>query len=322
MVTEVRAITPLFWYDFLRSDVRFSKIDHIPDTVPKPMLRGLSAVSAGAGIGTGVGAGVSARPSKALPFGMIPPTERRWLPEQAANDPGIEGPGYETALHTVAVPGATEIVIRSLLDRRQYHDPDGEAQRLGISPAFWPLFGLLWPSSVRMATQLAQRPVRPTEKILEIGCGLALPSLVAHDRGADVTASDRHPLAPVFLQENLRLNRLPSSLKYRHGQWGGDEPAIRAPGHYEVLTDRFDLIIGSDLLYERDVAPVLARFIDQHARPAAEVWIVDANRGYRPLFSRCMLAYGFDVIESVNLTQDNDHHQPSAYRGKLLKYRR
>lgn len=230
--------------------------------------------------------------------------------------------GYETALHTVAVPGVPDLVIRSLLDRQQYHDPDGEAQRLGISPALWPLFGLLWPSSVRMAAHLAQRTVHPTEKILEIGCGLALPSLVAHGRGADVTASDRHPLAATFLQENLRLNRLPSSLKYRHGQWGRDERLIREPDDHEALSGRYDLIIGSDLLYERDVAPVLARFIGRHARPTAEAWIVDANRGYRPLFSRYMAVYGFELIESLNLTPDNGHHQPSPYKGKLLKYRR
>lgn len=236
---------------------------------------------------------------------------------------GITDPGYETVLHTVAVPDAAEFVIRSLQDRQQYHDPDGEAQRLGISPALWPLFGLLWPSSVHMAAHLARRPVHPMERILEIGCGLALPSLVAHYRGADVTASDHHPLTSTFLEENLRLNQLPPSLEYRHGQWGVNEPLIREQGDHKVLMGRYDLIIGSDLLYERDAAPVLARFIGQHAHSAAEVWIVDANRGYRPLFSRYMSVYGFEVVESLRLTQDHHHHHhPLPYKGRLLKYRR
>jgi len=46
--------------------------------------------------------------------------------------------------------------------------------------------------------------------MLEVGCGLALASLVCHRRGIDVTASDCHPLASRFLLDNLRLNGLPS----------------------------------------------------------------------------------------------------------------
>jgi methylase of polypeptide subunit release factors len=54
---------------------------------------------------------------------------------------------------------------------------------------------------------------------LELGCGLALASLVIHRRGGDVTASDCHPLTEAFLKENLRLNHLPP-MKYRTGNWG------------------------------------------------------------------------------------------------------
>ena len=99
-------------------------------------------------------------------------------------------------------------------------DPLGEAERIGISSAAWPLFGLVWPSGAHLAARLALRPVRLGERILEVGCGLALASLVGHRRGADVTASDRHPLAEHFLEENLRLNDL-APMKYRHGDWNG-----------------------------------------------------------------------------------------------------
>jgi hypothetical protein len=44
------------------------------------------------------------------------------------------------------------------------------------------------------------------KRILEVGAGLALASLVVHRRGGDITASDYHPLIPDFLKENLRLN--------------------------------------------------------------------------------------------------------------------
>ncbi len=107
-------------------------------------------------------------------------------------------PGYQTKRERVAIAGVDDLVIRSLLDRQQFFDPLGEADRLGISSAAWPLFGLLWPSGAQLAARMALRPVCSTERILEIGCGLALASLVGHRRGADVTASDYHPLAGAF----------------------------------------------------------------------------------------------------------------------------
>ncbi len=188
---------------------------------------------------------------------------------------------------------------------------------MGISSGAWPLFGLLWPSGAQLAARLAARPVRPGERILEIGCGLAVPSLVGHRRGADVTASDCHPLVPRFLTENLRLNGL-APMKYRHGHWSSPQP----PGDHDgvaALDGEFDLIIGSDVLYDRDASAVLAGFIARHAAPGAEVWIVDPERGNRAVFNRHMLALGF-VMHEERLDRPASAGS-ERYRGRLLFYR-
>jgi len=99
-------------------------------------------------------------------------------------------PGYLTKQDPIAVTGVALLNIRSLLDRQQFADPFGDAERLGISSAAWPLFGLLWPSGALLAAHLALRPVGD-ERILEIGCGLALASLVGHRRGGPLTARRR-----------------------------------------------------------------------------------------------------------------------------------
>jgi predicted nicotinamide N-methyase len=221
----------------------------------------------------------------------------------------------------VAVAGVDDLVIRSLLDRQQYFDPRGQAQRLGISSAAWPIFGLLWPSGAQLAARLALRPIRIGERILEVGCGLALPSLVAHRRGADVTASDCHPLAASFLRKNLRLNAL-GPMKYRHGNWTDlCGPSARG-GHQgpRQNSDHFDLIIGSDVLYERGGGAALAGFIERFAQWSAEVWIVDPDRANRPAFNRDMQAQGFALSEE-RLDCATNSAQP-AYRGRLLTYRR
>ena len=229
-------------------------------------------------------------------------------------------PGYQTKQEQITVSGVVALTIRSLLDRNQFDDPQGEANRLGISSAAWPLFGLLWPSGAHLAARLAARPVQAGERILEVGCGLALASLVGHRRGADLTASDCHPLAGVFLAENLRLNAL-APMKYRHGHWSAtlSQTQLAVDAGLQALAGRFDLIIGSDLLYERDDGGALARFIGRHAAPSAQVWIVDPDRGNRPGFNRHMGAQGF-VLREERLDQVALLEVP-AYKGRLLSYR-
>ncbi|MEP6505596.1 MAG: SAM-dependent methyltransferase, partial [Betaproteobacteria bacterium] len=212
-------------------------------------------------------------------------------------------------------------VIRSLLDKQQFSDPQGDAERLGISSSLWPLFGLLWPSGTHLAVRLGARPMVAADRILEIGCGLGLASLVGHRAGADVTASDCHPLAGRFLAENLVLNDL-GPMKYRHGQWPGvvlprDAIDERAP---TVVHGEFDLIIGSDVLYERDERGTLADFLARLAAPVAEVWIVDPNRGNRSAFHKNMARHGFRMDE-----ERLDHvatADTAAYKGRMLTYRR
>ena len=230
-------------------------------------------------------------------------------------------PGYEVKQERVAIAGVADLVICSLLDKQQFSDPQGDAERLGISSSLWPIFGQLWPSGSHLAARLGARPVADGERILEIGCGLALASLVGHRAGADVTASDCHPLAGRFLAQNLALNGL-GPMKYRHGQWPDGQPprdAVDEPAPV-VVHGEFDLIIGSDLLYERDERGHLADFIARLAAPAAEVWIVDPNRGNRGAFHRHMARHGFRMQESHLEHAEDDG--VAAYKGRMLTYLR
>lgn len=216
-------------------------------------------------------------------------------------------PGYAVKFQQVAVAGGIGLEIRALLDRQQYADPLGEAAAAGISPACWPLFGQIWPSAQKLA-DLMQVWEIGTRRVLEIGCGLGLASLVIHRRLGDITASDCHPLTAAFLHANLQLNHLPE-LKYLTGNWGRSNPALGA----------FDLIIGSDVLYERCHPAQLADFIQLHAAPQIEVLIVDPNRSNRSAFNRCMERLGFDLSET---RLDAPLADGTAYRGRLLRYRR
>ena len=226
-------------------------------------------------------------------------------------------PGYQTKQECVAIAGAADLQIRSLLDRQQFSDPLHAAERLGITSASWPLFGLLWPSGAYLAARMAAHVLQPGQRILEVGCGLGLASLVAHRRGADMTASDRHPLAAPFLAANLQLNLLPP-MKYCHGDW--DLAAVAGLAAQPVVTLRYELIIGSDVLYDRDASTALAGFIDRHATAASEVWIVDPDRGNRPAFSRAMAALGYALLQTR--LQAHASAGVAAFKGRLLQYTR
>ena len=219
-------------------------------------------------------------------------------------------PGYQIRHQTVTI-GGWDYAICSLLDNQQYADPAGLAQATGMGESGWPLFGQVWPSARVLALAMDTHAIAG-KRILEIGAGLALASLVMHRRAGDVTVTDWHPLTETFLRANLQSNGL-SPLPYLPGNWAVDD-ANGASG-----LGRFNLIVGSDILYERQQPMQLARFIDQHAEPDAEVIIVDPDRGNRSAFGKAMDALGWRMgMTEAARTQENGE----PYKGRFLRLRR
>ena len=193
--------------------------------------------------------------------------------------------GYRTKLETLSI-GADDYQIRSLFDRCQFSDPDGAALARGISEAAWPYFGQVWPAGLRLAEAMAGLSLAG-RRVLEVGCGLAIAGIVSHRHKAEVTASDRHPLCARFLRENLRLNGL-SPVAYHDADWE----------HPDDRLGKFDLIIGSDVLYEASHPSQLAHFVERHASDHVEVVIVDPGRHRLARFSSHMRGLGFVGTES------------------------
>lgn len=203
--------------------------------------------------------------------------------------------------------GTVDIHIRSLRDKQQFEDIDGVAESLGISSAVWPLFGVVWASSEVLAHLMSRHDIKGL-RILEVGCGIALSSLVLNHRHADITATDYHPEAGAFLEKNVALNEGDSIPFVRTG-WADAKSAL----------GEFDLIIGSDLLYERSHVELLAHFIDQHARPHCDVILVDPGRGHHACFSKKMVATGYSATQSKAAHPDL---LTQPFHGRILRYHR
>ncbi len=210
--------------------------------------------------------------------------------------------------YTTLEIGDMDVHIRVLRDNLQYLDKNGVAEKLGISSAAWPLFGVVWPSGEVLAHLMADYKVEG-KRVLEVGCGIALASLVLSLRLADITATDFHPETEGFLAYNTGLNG------------GEDIPFVRT-GWADAQDDElgvFDLIIGSDLLYETEHVALLSSFVDQHAGPHCEVVIVDPGRGFHAKFSKKMIALGYAHSQEK---PGNTDYLEKSYKGRILTYSR
>jgi predicted nicotinamide N-methyase len=215
-------------------------------------------------------------------------------------------PGYTTRELVVQL-GGNDYRIRALSDLQQFADPHHQADRIGISSALWSLFGQVWPAGRVLAETMCTHDI-VDKRILELGCGLGLSSLVLQQRHADITASDHHPLAESFLRHNAAQNRL-TNIVYRDLRWEIPDDTL----------GRFDLIIGSDILYESGHADLLAAIVSRHALRDAEVLVTDPGRGNSAPFTRALAEQGFDVTELRSRFGASDI---APFRGRLLSYRR
>ena len=144
---------------------------------------------------------------------------------------------------------------------------------------FLPYWAELWPAARALATALPD--TLSGVRVVELGCGLGVPSLVAAARGAVVTATDWAEDAVALLAENAAANGLELRAEVR--DWRDPWP------------EEFDLALAADVLYEeRNVRPLLARLREL----APEALVALAGRPYEAEFLR-LAAPVTDVAERV-----------------------
>jgi predicted nicotinamide N-methyase len=161
---------------------------------------------------------------------------------------------------SVALRGAALQVLRprdaeALLDERAFEHEE-----------YLPYWAELWPSGVALARRVAARALKGA-RVLELGCGLGLPSLAAALAGGRVLATDWSPQAIELLHDNAERNDAQL------------ETAIVDWAHPEALVERapWDLVLGADLLYERrNVAPLLE--LVPRLLGKGELWLADPGR--------------------------------------------
>lgn len=191
---------------------------------------------------------------------------------------------------TLETLGDLDAAVDELLQRTEQHPEELERD-------LCPYFGVVWPAARALAGKLARRGQELAGKsVLELGCGLALPALVAARLGARVTATDLHPDVPGFLARNLERNDLaPDAIEYRELDW-------RASG----LGRRFDLVVASDVLYEAAHPGAVARALAAHVEETGRILLADPGRAYLQACLDELARLGFGEQDEVVSVADPD----------------
>jgi ETFB lysine methyltransferase len=129
-----------------------------------------------------------------------------------------------------------------------------------------PHWAEIWASSIALAERLMTESGQG-RRLLELGCGLGLVSTAAALRGFDVTATDYYPEALEFAGCNAIHN-------------GQPPPATRLVDWRDFPKDlgRFDVVVASDVLYERSYADLVASAFAATLKPQGLGILTDPQR--------------------------------------------
>jgi predicted nicotinamide N-methyase len=129
-----------------------------------------------------------------------------------------------------------------------------------------PYWAECWPSSRVLAERLIAEP-GGGRTLLELGCGIGLVSMAAAQAGFDVLATDYYADALEFTAANAE----------RHGISTIDTRLIDWRKLPEDL-GTFDVVVASDVLYEREQPPLVARVFAETLRTGGLGLLTDPGR--------------------------------------------
>ena len=152
-----------------------------------------------------------------------------------------------------------------------------------------PYWAELWPSArVLGEWLLGMRGEGRT--MLEFGCGSGLVSTCAALADFDVTVSDYYEDAMRFAQVNAKRNSAAvpqtASIDWRN-----------LPADLQ----RYDVVVASDVLYERNYGPFVAGAFAAALKPHGVAWLADPGRVARDAFIRALGPVGLRVAERTKI---------------------
>ncbi len=134
----------------------------------------------------------------------------------------------------------------------------------------FPLWAKVWEASMVLADHIAAMAPEPDKRFLEIGCGLGLVGIVAAAFGHRILMTEYNQDALHFVRANALMNLASpdSVLEIRPLDWS----------HPEDLSERFDFIVGSEVIYKQEHYDPLLSLIKTLLKPTGEVILAEGVR--------------------------------------------
>jgi predicted nicotinamide N-methyase len=173
---------------------------------------------------------------------------------------------------------------------------------------YMPYWAYLWPGAFLLAEAVAREPWDEGTPALEIGCGLGLAGLVGVGRGMHVTFSDYDETALDFVARSAQANG-----------FGPTRYATRRLDWRDLPGDRLPVIVGSDVLYERRLVPMVADLLATMLEPGGLGLIAGPYRLASEGFPDAVRDLGL-TCESLAVTAESVELGP--VRGMLHRVRR
>ena len=136
---------------------------------------------------------------------------------------------------------------------------------LGEAASKRPYGVVLWPAAIALSHEIASRAVAG-KRILELGAGTGLPGIVAAARGAHVVQTDRQKLVLYVCEQNAARNGV-TTIEHRIADWTAWDD-----------TERYDVILGSDILYAVALHANLRHIFETNLAPGGTVLLADPFR--------------------------------------------
>jgi predicted nicotinamide N-methyase len=156
------------------------------------------------------------------------------------------------------------------------------------NPLHLPYWAELWESAAGLATVISKLELSPQTNVLDLGCGMGLAGTAAAARGANVLFADLESPALLFAQ----LNTLTFSPRPRTRQLNWD---------IDRLNEKFDLILGADILYDRKQWNALHEFWLPHLAPGGSILLAEPGRQTGDLFIHWIQEKNWTLIQSTQL---------------------
>jgi predicted nicotinamide N-methyase len=149
---------------------------------------------------------------------------------------------------------------------------------------YLPYWAELWPSGVALARAIGSRSLGGV-RVLELGCGLGVPSIAAALAGARVLATDWSPDAVAVTAQNAERNG--ASLRTAVVDWAAPD-ALLAEAPWPV-------VLAADVLYERRNAELLLELLPRLVDERSELLLADPQRPHAEGFLAAVVNGGWRV---------------------------